>query len=355
MGGVEVGAVGLPFGLFGEGDDIGASGAEGLFPGLPEVGDGVAPAIGAVGVAGPDVVESIAVDGGGAVGVAEGIARVDPLEGPARDEFARAGVAKIEEGEGDPRAGAGAVVVAEGGAGGGVFHRDEAGEGRGGVGGGVAVKGAVAVDAVGDEIDEDAEVGGVRGAVEVEEVGFDAEGGVDAIGLGVLIAVVGGGGEDGGGPEGGDAERGEVGECGGHAAEVAVAVRIGGGAGGRVGACVGWIVIGIAPGDGHDLIEDFIGERACGPGRGVGGTGHGGFRCGWLRGGRRGLGGGCRGDRCEREARDEAVYEAIDRRIRGPHQISVAGGRAIAVTGSASEASLNVASSFCLHPDAGGP
>ena len=170
MGGVKVRAVGLPLGLLGEGEDIGAGGAEGLFPWLPEVVDGVAPGIGAFGVAGPDVVEAVAVDGGGTIGVAELVARVEPLERPARDEVARAGEAEIEEGEGDRRAGACAEVVAEGRGGGGVIDRDEAGEGRGGVGGGVAVEIAVSVDAIGDEVDEDADVGGVCGAVEVEEL-----------------------------------------------------------------------------------------------------------------------------------------------------------------------------------------
>lgn len=95
-----------------------------------------------------------------------------------------------------------------------------------GVVAGVVVPDGVVANAISDEVEIDLDPAGVSGVDEGEELGLGAEAGIDLAGVAVLIAVIGGGGEDGVHPHRGHAEGLEVVEAGGHAVEIAEAVLV---------------------------------------------------------------------------------------------------------------------------------
>lgn len=124
----------------------------------------------------------------------------------------------------------------------------------GGIVEGGGVVGRIVADSVSDVVKDDFYAAGMGGIDEGLELGLRAEARTELVAGAVLISVIGVGGEDGLQVDHRDAEILEIVERGGgrKAAEIAET---------RLGRTL-HIVIGIAPGDGHDLVDDFVLRRA---------------------------------------------------------------------------------------------
>ena len=249
VGREQVLPVGAPVGLLGERERVRILGQDRRLPLLPPA-DRVAPAL-----VREHVVETPAVDAIRGIAVAVG---VHPVLAPAIQQAGHRRVrevpadvadrAAVPRGVGPARERGIARVRVE--------VREVVGEGGRWMQVGVREVAAVLRHRVGDEIDEDLDALGVCRAHERPELGLGSEPWIHDVRGHVLVAVVGGRGEDGRHPDGRDAERPQVRQAGGHAAEVAESLRV---------------PVGVTPGDRHDLVEHVVARIAAGQWCGGGG------------------------------------------------------------------------------------